>query len=117
VGRGEKSKKSTKGCCPPFAPLPTAHLRAAYWGWGWGPYFYKMRLAMPEETTHTDKSPKAVRCVYCDSTDTELFSLYGNTLLSSQYYCNTCRTIFDVIRFDDPEPRGQTRGIAPTSLT
>ena len=67
---------------------------------------------MPEETTHTDHSSKPAKCAFCDSGDTELFSLYGNTLLSSQYYCRTCRTIFDVIRFDEPEPTGQMLGIA-----
>jgi ring-1,2-phenylacetyl-CoA epoxidase subunit PaaD len=44
---------------------------------------------------------RPVTCPYCDSTDTELFSLYGNSLLSSQYYCHTCHTVFDTVRFDD----------------
>ena len=40
-------------------------------------------------------------CPFCNSTDVELFSLYGQTLLGSQYYCNHCRSIFEVIRFDE----------------
>ena len=42
-------------------------------------------------------------CPFCDSTDAELFSLYGQTLLGSQYYCNDCRSIFEAIRFDEEE--------------
>jgi ring-1,2-phenylacetyl-CoA epoxidase subunit PaaD len=50
---------------------------------------------------------RPVTCPYCDSTDTELFSLYGNSLLSSQYYCRTCHTVFDVVRFDDELGEGE----------
>ncbi len=46
---------------------------------------------------------KTVICMYCDSTDTELFSLFGNTLIGSQYRCNDCKSIFEVIRFDDED--------------
>ena len=42
-------------------------------------------------------------CPFCDSTDAELFSLYGQTLLGSQYYCNHCRSIFEAVRFHEEE--------------
>jgi len=50
-------------------------------------------------TTQVDDPQPA--CLYCQSTDTELFSLYGQTLLGSQYFCKSCRSIFEIIRFDD----------------
>ena len=46
---------------------------------------------------------REIKCAFCESTDVELFSLYGQTLLGSQYYCNNCRSIFEVIRFDDED--------------
>jgi ring-1,2-phenylacetyl-CoA epoxidase subunit PaaD len=51
--------------------------------------------------TESKPDQRPITCPYCDSTDTELFSLYGHSLLSSQYYCCACHTVFDVVRFDD----------------
>ena len=42
-----------------------------------------------------------VSCPYCDSTDTECFSLFGQQLLTVQYYCNGCHTPFEHIKDDD----------------
>ena len=42
-----------------------------------------------------------VSCPYCGSTDTECFSLFGQQLLTVQYYCNTCHTPFERIKDDD----------------
>jgi DNA-directed RNA polymerase subunit RPC12/RpoP len=42
-----------------------------------------------------------VQCPYCGSTDTELFSLFGQQLLTVQYYCNTCHTPFERVKDDD----------------
>jgi DNA-directed RNA polymerase subunit RPC12/RpoP len=42
-----------------------------------------------------------VRCPFCDSADTELFSLFGQQLLTVQYYCNACRTPFERVRGED----------------
>jgi DNA-directed RNA polymerase subunit RPC12/RpoP len=42
-----------------------------------------------------------VECPYCGSTDTELFSLFGQQLLTVQYYCNTCHTPFERVKDDD----------------
>jgi ring-1,2-phenylacetyl-CoA epoxidase subunit PaaD len=52
--------------------------------------------------TH-EPAERPVTCPYCDSTESELFSLYGSTLLSSQYVCRACHTVFDVVRFDDED--------------
>jgi DNA-directed RNA polymerase subunit RPC12/RpoP len=42
----------------------------------------------------------SVRCPYCGSTETELLSLFGQQLLTVQYYCNTCRTPFEHVKDD-----------------
>lgn len=42
-------------------------------------------------------------CPFCNSTDAELFSLFGQTLLGTQYYCNSCRSIYEHIRFGDED--------------
>lgn len=44
-----------------------------------------------------------LRCPFCDSTDNELFSLFGQTLLGTQYYCRNCRTVFEAVRWEESE--------------
>lgn len=41
-----------------------------------------------------------VICPYCGSTDTELFSLFGQQLLTVQFYCQTCHTPFEYVKDD-----------------
>lgn len=43
----------------------------------------------------------AITCPYCDSVDVELFSLFGQQLLTAQYYCNGCRTPFERVKGED----------------
>ena len=45
--------------------------------------------------------PRPVLCPYCGSANTELFSLFGQQLLTAQYYCNACRTPFEYVKDDD----------------
>lgn len=52
---------------------------------------------MPDEASDQTK----IACAYCDSTDTEMFSLFGQALMSSQYYCNNCRSVFEAIRWTE----------------
>ncbi len=47
------------------------------------------------------RSKKRVTCPYCFSVDTEFYSLFGQQLLTMQYYCNTCHTPFEYIKDDD----------------
>ncbi len=49
-----------------------------------------------------DKARQVI-CPYCQSTDNELFSLFGQTLIGSQYYCNNCHSIFESVRWEEPE--------------
>jgi hypothetical protein len=54
---------------------------------------------------HLSDSERAKRtpCAFCDSTDTVLISLFGQFLLGSQYYCNNCHTVFDAVRWVEPD--------------
>ena len=55
-------------------------------------------------------APDAIRgreriaCPFCNSSETEFFSLFIQFLLASQYYCRSCRTVFDVGRWTEEEP-------------
>ena len=51
---------------------------------------------------HEEQSTiKSVTCPYCGSKDTEFFSLFGQQLLTAQYYCNGCHTPFEHIKDDE----------------
>jgi DNA-directed RNA polymerase subunit RPC12/RpoP len=51
--------------------------------------------------TDEERSKPEIRCPYCGSTETELFSLFGQQLLTVQYYCNNCHTPFERVKDDD----------------
>ncbi|MDQ4074721.1 MAG: hypothetical protein M3220_00590 [Chloroflexota bacterium] len=44
-----------------------------------------------------EEGERPATCPFCGSSDTELFGLFGNMQLASQYYCNGCRTVFDYV--------------------
>jgi hypothetical protein len=46
-------------------------------------------------TLHSAAMPEAVECPFCEGTETEQFSAFGSALSVSQYYCRTCRTVFE----------------------
>ncbi len=39
-----------------------------------------------------------IECPFCHGTDVELFSLFGSQLLTSEYYCRNCRTVFEQVK-------------------
>jgi hypothetical protein len=47
------------------------------------------------------KTKAQVACPFCRSTDTEFFSLFGQQLLTVQFYCNNCHTPFEYVKDDD----------------
>ena len=61
---------------------------------------FQMEDAM-RYNTNWSEAKAVVICPYCGSTDTEPFSLFGQQLLTMQYYCNACRTPFERIKDDD----------------
>jgi DNA-directed RNA polymerase subunit RPC12/RpoP len=51
--------------------------------------------------SETARPKLEVTCPYCGSTTVEFFSLFGQQLLTVQYYCHTCHTPFEHIKDDD----------------
>ena len=39
--------------------------------------------------------PESVECPFCGDTETEQFSAFGSALSVGQYYCRSCRTVFE----------------------
>lgn len=60
------------------------------------------------ERTPIDRAGR-VACPFCDSTDNELFSVFGQTLIGSQYYCHNCHTVFEAVRWEGEGRQGDER--------
>jgi hypothetical protein len=43
-------------------------------------------------------SPFVISCPFCGGSNVELFSLFGSQLLTSEYYCRNCRTVFENLK-------------------
>ena len=37
-------------------------------------------------------------CPFCGGCEVELFSLFGSQLLTAEYYCRSCRTVFEQVK-------------------
>lgn len=60
-----------------------------------------------EEPLEFTALPAAARCPFCGGRDTEQFSGFGSQISTSQYYCRRCRTVFEFMKWRDPEDRGE----------
>ena len=47
---------------------------------------------------YTAALPAAVACPFCSSHDSKPLAAFGSLLMTSQYYCNSCRTTFEWVR-------------------
>jgi hypothetical protein len=59
-----------------------------------------------------DAAGAAPACPFCGSGETELMSLFGSSPLTSQYYCRTCRTVFEQVKWGTL-PAGSTGPAVP----
>ncbi len=50
---------------------------------------------------HKEATKAEISCPYCGSTNTEFFALFGQQLLTVEYYCNNCHTPFEHVKDDD----------------
>ncbi|HEY4387503.1 MAG TPA: hypothetical protein VGN34_23860 [Ktedonobacteraceae bacterium] len=57
------------------------------------------------------RSQRPVTCPYCRSTETELISLFGQQLLTVQYYCQGCHTPFEYVKDDIPGEEREATGL------
>jgi len=47
-----------------------------------------------------------VRCPHCGSADVEVEAAFGGSLMSRQFYCRGCRTVFEWVKWEPGEPGG-----------
>lgn len=52
-----------------------------------------------DASLHSDALPDSVRCPHCGETDSEQFSAFGSAVSVSQYYCRSCRTVFEAFKW------------------
>lgn len=43
--------------------------------------------------------PASPACVFCDGTETELHAPFGSALSVATYWCRTCRTAFEWVKW------------------
>ena len=62
------------------------------------------RRPRDERAAAADADPQGadgrVRCPFCGSQETELYSLFGSQLSTSQYYCRRCRVAFEALKWE-----------------
>jgi hypothetical protein len=52
--------------------------------------------------------PESPACPFCDQRETYLVNPFGGQLSVAQYWCRTCRTAFELIKWgraERPQPR------------
>lgn len=48
---------------------------------------------------------RTVACPFCGSTDVAVEAPFGGTLMTRQYWCRGCRTVFEWVKWEaDPDP-------------
>lgn len=52
-----------------------------------------------DRTLRTDRLPESVRCPHCGEEESEQFAAFGSSLSVSQYYCRSCRTVFEFFKW------------------
>ncbi len=57
--------------------------------------------------------PGRVTCPFCDGRDTELHSPFGTALTVATYWCLSCRTAFEWVKWDERPPPTPEGGSAP----
>jgi hypothetical protein len=45
-----------------------------------------------------------IRCPHCGSVDVELEAAFGGSLMSRQFYCRGCRTVFEWVKWEPDDP-------------
>jgi transposase-like protein len=51
------------------------------------------------------KRQEKVHCPFCNSDEVSLMSLFGTAQLVRQYYCNHCKSVFESIKWTDPDQK------------
>ena len=70
--------------------------------------------APPGATPPTSPVDGAVACPHCGSTDVALESPFGSQLMTAQYWCRGCRTVFERMKIEPDEAPGSWLEDDPT---
>lgn len=54
--------------------------------------------------------PSSPPCPFCESAETELVSPFGGQISVAQYWCRSCRTGFEYMKWEAETPRGDAPG-------
>ncbi|MBI5029602.1 MAG: hypothetical protein HZB51_03685 [Chloroflexi bacterium] len=46
------------------------------------------------------KTKNQVACPFCDSIDVEMIALFGQQMMTSQYYCHNCHSVFEAVKWE-----------------
>jgi hypothetical protein len=57
----------------------------------------------PAHPADEELLPESAPCPFCEGTDTHLVNPFGGQLSVAQYWCRSCRTAFEFIKWDDHE--------------
>lgn len=57
------------------------------------------RTHAADASLRSDALPGSVRCPHCGETESEQFSAFGSAVSVSQYYCRSCRTVFEYFKW------------------
>lgn len=49
------------------------------------------------------KQAEIIACSFCKSEDVKEISAFGTAQLVRQYYCNSCRSVFEYIRWQESQ--------------
>lgn len=52
-----------------------------------------------DESLPTGELPEAAPCPHCGGTDTEQQAAFGSAVSVSQYWCRSCRTVFEFFKW------------------
>ena len=65
-------------------------------------------MSSMNETTGALHREEGPTCPFCGSTDNEMVALFGSQLLTSQFYCHACHTVFEAVRHGSAIPEERT---------
>ncbi len=51
---------------------------------------------------------REIACPFCKSTDTEMISLFGMQLMTTQHYCHNCHSAFEAVKWEEPKQEAKS---------
>ncbi|MDX1624356.1 MAG: hypothetical protein R3199_10310 [Gemmatimonadota bacterium] len=66
-----------------------------------------MSPSRPPDDPADPPTGRDVACPHCGSTDVELEAPFGGSLMTRQYWCNGCRTVFEHVKWDAEKDPGR----------